>query len=87
MSDMSEGTRCFVIIALTTTGVTIGDLIARAFFYEQTQYIATFLPLIIGGVALFVMGIMRRNRNKPETSVDRPNTAGIRRVRVTGPVK
>ena len=87
MNNMSESLRCFVIIALTTTVVAIVDLIARAFFYEQVQHIRPLLPLLIGSIALCVMGITRRNRNKPETSVDQPNTAGIRRVRVTGPVK
>ena len=87
MNDMSEGQRCFVIIALTTTVIAIFDLIARAFFYEQAQHITPFLPLFIGSITLCAMGITRRNRNKPETSIDQPNTAGIRRVRVTGPIK
>lgn len=87
MNNMSEGLRCFVIIALTTTIAAIIDLIARAFFYEKAQHFAPFLPLLIGSITVCVMGITRRNRNKPETSVDQPNTSGIRRVRVTGPIK
>ena len=87
MNDLSESTRCFVIVALTTTVIVILDLITRAFFYELAQHIASFLPLLVGSIALCVMGITRRNRNKPETSADQSNTAGIRRVRVTGPVK
>ncbi len=87
MNNMSEGLRCFVIIALTTTIVAIIDLVARAFFYEQAQHFAPFLPLFIGSISLCIMGITKRNRNKPETSVYQSNTAGIRRVRVTGPVK
>ena len=84
---MSDGLRCFVIVALTTTVVIISDFAARAFFYEQTQHITPFLPLLIGSIALCVMGITRRNRNKPEVSASQTHTAGIRRVRVTGPVK
>lgn len=87
MNEMNEGLRCFLIIALTTTAVVIGGLVARAFFYELTHRVAPLLPLLIGSIALCVMGITRRKRNKPETSVNQPNTSIIRRVRVTGPVK
>lgn len=87
MNDMNESWRCFAIIALTTTVIVILDLSARAFFYAQAQHITPFLPLLIGCISLCVMGITRKNRNEPKESMDQPNTAGIRRVRVTGPVK
>ena len=87
MNNMTEGLRCFVIIALTTAIVVVVDLIARAFFYEHAKQITPFLPLLIGSIALCVMGITRRNRNKPEVSASQTNTAGIRRVRVTGSIK
>lgn len=87
MNETSDGLRCFFIILITTTVVVISDLIARAFFYEEAKNITSFLPLLIGSIALCVMGITKGKRNKPQLPANEPNTSEIRRVRVTGPVK
>ncbi len=85
--QLSESIRCFIIIMIATAGIAVIDLIARAFFYEQAQRITPYLPLLIGSITLCVMGIAKRNRNKTDASRSQTNTAGIRRVRVTGPIK
>lgn len=87
MNETSDGLRCFFIILITTTVVVISDLIARTFFNEEAKNITQFLPLLIGSIALCAMGIAGRNRNKLQPPANQSNSSGIRRVRVTGPIK
>lgn len=83
----SESIRCFISIVITAAAIGISDLIARAFFYEYSQRITPYLPLLIGTIALGLTAVMLRNRNGNDTSKTQTNTAGIRRVRVTGTIK
>ncbi len=78
--------RCFAIIAITAAAIAIIDLSVRAFFYAQAQRFTSYLPLLIGSIALCAMAINRR-RNTIVDPTHQTHTTASRRVRVTGPIK
>lgn len=78
---------CFVSIAIIAATISVFDPIVRAFFYEQSPHIIPYLPLMIGSLALCLIAITKRFQNHADTEASQTNTAGIRRVRVTGTIK